>query len=295
MSTLGSSPVQAPIEGNGIAVMERPPAVELHAMIVDGGDDRGGEDVGANPDDALIADEPAEMPAIGPAPVDLGLPARIESLLFVAEAPVTLGELSRALDATRAEIKRALRSLEAALISAERGLRIQNDGGTVQMVTAPASADAIQRFLGRDRDKTLSRAALETLSIIAYRQPLTRPEVDDLRGVSSDGVLRTLMLRGLVEPVGRRETVGHPIEYGTTHHFLAYFGLQSLDDLPPIEAFAAHGEGQAGETDGMSEGDDDMGDDEMGAENMGGRNGEGGVDDGSDDFLRSAMSPHEAA
>lgn len=157
---------------------------------------------------------------------------RLEGILFVADRPVALAELAQALEAPRDAVERALAEIDAAC--RDRGVRLQRNGGHVQMVSAPEAAEAIQRFLGLEASARLSRAALESLSIIAYRQPLTRPEIDALRGVNSDGVLRTLLARGLVEPVGRRETVGHPVEYGTTFQFLEYFGLGSLADLPPL-------------------------------------------------------------
>lgn len=158
--------------------------------------------------------------------------ALVESLLFVAQGPVGIADLARALELPRPAVMRAIDALAASLEG--RGLRVQRGEGTVRLVTAPEAAPAVQRFLGLELAAPLTRAALETLSIIAYRQPLTRPEIDDLRGVSSDGVLRTLLARGLVEPVGRRETVGLPYEYGTTYAFLDYFGLGGLDELPPL-------------------------------------------------------------
>lgn len=160
------------------------------------------------------------------------LPALIESLLFVAQGPVSLADLVRALDLPRPAIARAIDGLAACC--QDRGLRLQRGQGTVRLVTAPESASAVQRFLGLELATPLTRAALESLSIVAYRQPLTRPELDAIRGVNSDGVMRTLLARGLVEPVGRRETVGLPFEYGTTYAFLDYFGLSSLDELPPL-------------------------------------------------------------
>ena len=168
--------------------------------------------------------------AAGVAP---SLQAQVEGILFVSDRPVDLGELMRSLDATRAMVEQALDGL--ATDCAERGLRVQRNNGLVQLVSAPEVAPAIQRFLGLEDSTRLSRAALESLSIIAYRQPITRPEIDALRGVNSDGVMRTLLSRGMVEPVGQRETVGHPIEYGTTFRFLEYFGIGSLDELPPLE------------------------------------------------------------
>lgn len=161
--------------------------------------------------------------------------ATVESLLFVADRPLALTEIARLLDVTKRTVEKAVDELGEHCVSGGRGLRLQRRNGSVQMVTSPEAADAVQRFLGIEHAAPLSRAALESLSIIAYRQPITRPELDDFRGVNSDGVLRTLIARDLVELVGRRETVGLPIEYGTTYRFLEYFGLTSLDDLPPIE------------------------------------------------------------
>lgn len=170
---------------------------------------------------------------VGLPPVELSVAAQIESLLFVADDAVAIADLVRVLELSRARILQALDALESD--ARHRGLRLQRGDNRVRLVTAPEAADIVQRFLGLEHAQRLSRAALETLSIVAYRQPLTRPEIDDLRGVSSDGVLRTLLARELIEPLGRRETVGHPVEYGTTGRFLEYFGLAALDELPPID------------------------------------------------------------
>ena len=163
----------------------------------------------------------------------LSLAARVESLLFVADAPVSIGRLAEALEVTPGQIKRALTDLEVAY--ANRGLRLQRASNRVQLVTAPEAAPYVERFLGLERRTHLSQAALETLAIIAYRQPVTRPEIEAIRGVNSDSVLRTLLSAGLIEEVGRAPTVGRPILYGTTFEFLQHFGLRSLDELPPLE------------------------------------------------------------
>jgi segregation and condensation protein B len=105
----------------------------------------------------------------------------------------------------------------------------------VQLVTAPELSETIEVFLGLETTTTLSQAALEALAIIAYKQPVTRPEVDVIRGVNSDGVLRTLLSKGLIEELGRAETPGRPIYYGTSAEFLQYFGLETLDGLPFID------------------------------------------------------------
>lgn len=164
------------------------------------------------------------------------LPALIEGLLFVTDGPVNLSSLARALDVSRSRVERGLKDLTS--LYSSRGLRLQRTNGHVQLVSAPEVADTIERYLGLEAASHLSRAALETLSIVAYRQPVTRPEIDEVRGVNSEGVLRTVIARGLVETVGRRATVGHPFEYGTTFLFLEYFGLTSLEELPPVESLA---------------------------------------------------------
>jgi segregation and condensation protein B len=180
------------------------------------------------------AAEPVVRPALAEAMPPLALTALVEAVLFVADAPVEVADLARALEASRPALEQSLAEL-ATRCDGSRGVRLQRAGGRVQLVSAPEAAAAIERFLGLEHTTRLSRAALDALSIIAYRQPVTRPEIDVLRGVDSDAVMRTLLARGLVEVVGRRETVGHPVEYGTTFLFLEYFGLTGLGDLPPIE------------------------------------------------------------
>ncbi|HEX5503769.1 MAG TPA: SMC-Scp complex subunit ScpB [Thermomicrobiales bacterium] len=173
---------------------------------------------------------PAALPGLGDA--DLPLPALCEALLFVAAAPTPLDDLARALDAPRAAVEAALAALAGQL--AGRGLQLQRHGDRYALVSAPGAARAAARFLGLSRVEHLSPAALETLAIVAYRGPVTRGEVEALRGVDSSGVLHTLAARALIESVGRRATVGTPIEYAVTPAFLRHFGLASLDDLPPL-------------------------------------------------------------
>ena len=114
-------------------------------------------------------------------------------------------------------------------------MRLQRSGNRVQLVTAPELAPSVERFLGLEARARLSRAALETLAIIAYRQPITRPKIESIRGVGSDSVLRTLLSVGLIEEVGRAPTVGRPILYSTTFEFLQHFGLRSLEELPALD------------------------------------------------------------
>jgi segregation and condensation protein B len=158
------------------------------------------------------------------------LASAIESLLLVAAEPVSFAELVAATGAARSEVLRAVACLRQRL---HGGIRVQEHAGKLQLVTAPENVEIVQRFLGAVRPAPLSRAALETLAVVAYRQPVTRTEIDSARGVDSDRALRTLLLRELVEEVGRRSAPGRPAEYGTTQQFLEYFGLSSLGELPP--------------------------------------------------------------
>lgn len=158
----------------------------------------------------------------------------LESLLFVASGPVSPARLAAALDISQAAVHELLGKLGEEYQG--RGLRLQRSGGgLVQLTSAPEASGAIERFLGLELTSRLSQAALEVLAIVAYLQPATRPQIDQLRGVNSDGALRTLLSKGLVEEVGRLETPGRPILYGTTPEFLQSFGLNALMDMPPLE------------------------------------------------------------
>lgn len=165
----------------------------------------------------------------------LSLAARVESVLFVAEEPISTHRLAEALEVTSGQIERALETLAGDYD--RRGLRLQRVDGCVQLTTAPEAAPHVERFLGLEARVHLSQAALEALAIVAYRQPITRPEVEVIRGVGSDSVLRTLLSAGLIDRIGRADAVGRPFLYGTTAEFLQHFGLQDLDELPPLEQF----------------------------------------------------------
>ncbi len=157
---------------------------------------------------------------------------RVEALLFVAPSPVKVVDLARALDVTQEEVAAALERLAA--MRADAGVVLQRQRERVQLVTAPDLAEDVERFLGLDLSTRLSSAALETLAIIAYKQPVTRAQIEAIRGVNCDGVLRSLLNKGLIEEIGRLDTVGRPILYGTTMAFLQYFGLRDLSELPPL-------------------------------------------------------------
>ena len=157
----------------------------------------------------------------------------VESLLFVAEGPVALTALARALEVETEQVDELLAQLKRDY--AERGIRVQRSRDKVQLVSAPDAAAAIEKFLGIDGTGHLSPAALETLAIIAYRQPITRPSIESVRGVNCDGVIHSLLTRELIQEVGRQETAGRPILYATTFDFLQHFGLRDVEDLPALE------------------------------------------------------------
>ena len=158
--------------------------------------------------------------------------AAIEALLFVSAEPVSPAQLAMAMNINIAVVEDGLEKLENTLRT--RGLRLQRHAGRVQLTTDPAMAELVERFLGLEATSRLSHAALEALSIIAFQQPVTRPSVDAVRGVSSDGVMKSLLAKGLIQEIGRTEGPGRPILYGTTPDFLQHFGLNSLGELPPL-------------------------------------------------------------
>jgi segregation and condensation protein B len=164
---------------------------------------------------------------------ELSLAALLEGLLFVAPEPVTPAQMGLALEMTPTQIEKGLEALEEDLRM--RGIRLQRHAGRVQLTTAPEMAELVENFLGLEATSRLSRAALETLAIIAFQQPVTRPQVDVIRGVNSDGVMKSLLSKGLLQEVGRSEGPGRPILYGTTPVFLQHFGLNSLAELPALD------------------------------------------------------------
>ncbi|MEX2247305.1 MAG: SMC-Scp complex subunit ScpB [Dehalococcoidia bacterium] len=167
---------------------------------------------------------------VDPPPPELLLHV-LEALLFVADQPVEIAALARTVGLPRAEISGALEELGT--LCRERGVRLQRTDNLVQLASAPETASYVELFLGMEHPP-LTNASLETLAIIAYRQPVTRPDIEAVRGVDCDGPIRTLMARGLIEEIGRAPVVGRPVLFGTTVRFLEYFGLEKPDDLPPL-------------------------------------------------------------
>src|SRR5438874_12475935 len=161
--------------------------------------------------------------------------AAIESLLFVSGRPLEYAELRKLLDIDEANLTDGLQTLAHHLESHERGIRLQRLGEQVQLVTAPENARYIAALLDLPMTAKLTSAALETLAVISYRQPVTRGQIEAIRGVNSDRALASLVQHGLVAEVGRAQTVGRPALFATTPEFLQQFGLTSLEQLPRIE------------------------------------------------------------
>jgi segregation and condensation protein B len=162
----------------------------------------------------------------------ISLNAQVEALLFVAPGAVGISQLATALGTTNRAVEKALDDLGQDYQN--RGVRLQRHAGRVQLTSAPEAAEVIETFLGLEATSRLSSAALEALAVIAYQQPVTRPQVDAVRGVNSDGVMKNLLHKGLIQEIGRAESPGRPILYSTTPEFLGHFGLTSLEELPPL-------------------------------------------------------------
>ncbi len=164
----------------------------------------------------------------------------IEALLFVCENPLTMKQVSEVLpEADSGEIRAALKELKEEYSDSNRGVQLFEIAGGHQFCTNPECGDYVKKLYKTRKVFRLSAPALETLAIIAYKQPVTRSEIEFIRGVNVDGVLKTLFDRDLVKEKGRKEVPGRPILFGTTEDFLQYFGLKSLQDLPALEDFAA--------------------------------------------------------
>lgn len=162
--------------------------------------------------------------------------AALEALLFVAERPLSRREIAALAGTDRETVDERLGDLEVAL--RERGIRLVTDGDRVELVTAPEGGALVARYVGADAVR-LSPASLETLAIVAYRQPVTRSAIERIRGVDSDYTVRTLLHRRLIVELGRSDAAGRPYLYGTGFEFLERFGLTSLEELPPLDVDVA--------------------------------------------------------
>jgi segregation and condensation protein B len=205
--------------------------------------DAGGAEAGA-----VVDSRPGELTEI-----------QLEALLFVAERPLARSEIAQLAGVDRETVDARIGDLQVAL--AERGIRLVESGERVELATATEAGALIARYVGADAPK-LSTPSLETLAIVAYKQPCTRATIERIRGVDSDYTLRTLLHRRLVVELGRSEAPGRPILFGTGFDFLERFGLTSLEQLPPLEAPAAER---------LFAGPDDSGDSEVEAAGGDGR------------------------
>lgn len=195
-----------------------------------------------DPEDALDAAGDDEEIATGPGPArapprsitERHLKTVIESLVFVAEKPITAVDIARVARADVRDIRRLLAELKDEFQG--RGVQLDEIAGAWQFRSSVANAPFVRELL-QAKPIRLTRAQVESLSIIAYRQPITRPEVDEIRGVDSGSAMKVLLDRGLVRHIGRREEPGRPLLYGTTSHFLEFFGLRNLRDLPMLREY----------------------------------------------------------
>ncbi|MEI7987966.1 MAG: SMC-Scp complex subunit ScpB [Chloroflexota bacterium] len=164
---------------------------------------------------------------------NLTLLSQLEALIFASPAALSANSLAKILDLPTPQIEKGLEELEAEYT--QRGFRLQHHQGRYQLTSAPEAASLIESMLGLETGGRLSNAALEALAVIAYQHSVTRPQIDAIRGVNSDGVIKSLLNKGLIEEVGRAETPGRPLLYSVTAEFLQYFGLNSVEDLPALE------------------------------------------------------------
>ena len=162
------------------------------------------------------------------------LKGRIEAILFVAGEAVSIRELAKALQTDEKEIRKEVSALKDEYDYDQRGFLLKRFGDNIQLATRPLYAQDVVRLLQPVQQQSLSQAAMETLAVVAYKQPVTRAEVEQIRGVKCDYSLQSLMNKGLIREAGRKDTIGRPILFATTDEFLSHFGLEGLDGLPPM-------------------------------------------------------------
>jgi segregation and condensation protein B len=168
----------------------------------------------------------------------LPLARRLEALLFISSRPVPAGRLAEACDCSADEAEAALDALRTEFAAGVHGIEVREVAGGYTFAVVDDCAEEVRRFTGAERPDDLTPALLETLAVVAYLEPVTRAEIAEVRGVSSEYALGALEERGLVEQKGRADTPGSPVLYGTGERFLKLFGLSSRDELPPLEEFA---------------------------------------------------------
>ena len=175
------------------------------------------------------------------------LKGRIEAILFVAGEAVSIRDLAKALQTGEAAVRTELNAIRDEYDYNQRGFLLKRFGDKVQLATRPLYAQDVLRLLQPVQQQSLSQAAMETLAVVAYKQPVTRAEVEQVRGVKCDYSLQSLTNKGLIKEVGRKDTIGRPILFGTTDEFLSHFGLEGLEFLPPLPENPAESEETAEE------------------------------------------------
>lgn len=198
---------------------------------------------------------------------EMNLCGVIEAILFVAGEPVLIKDIQRNLNASELDVMRAIDKLAADFEEQKRGISLHRFGGHIQLSTRAEYAPYVEQMLQPVQRQSLSSAALETLAVIAYRQPVTRLDVEMVRGVKCDYSIQSLVNKNLIEEVGRKETIGRPILYGTTDAFLSHFGLSSVSDLPePIALMALEEKKEQAEEDDTRDFVSDVGGESVGGE-----------------------------
>ena len=182
------------------------------------------------------ADEAADITA-----ADLEIRKALEAILLVVEEPVDPNTLAQVLEVPTEDIVATLRALRAEYVDAGRGFVLREVGGGWRLYTDPGAAPYVERFVLHGRSGRLSQAALETLAIVAYKQPVTRARVSEIRGVDADGAVRSLVTRGLIEEIGREQTPGQPLLYATTPAFLERLGISDVSELPTLPELVPDG------------------------------------------------------
>lgn len=171
----------------------------------------------------------------GERPLEMNeIPQIIEAVLFVAGEPVAIGDIAQALGITEMELMPVVEQMERAYEGGQRGVCLRRYGDHLQLATAPEYAAYVERLLQPVQRQTLSQAAMETLAVVAYKQPVTKAEVEQVRGVKCDYSIQSLLHKELIREVGRKEALGRPILYATTDRFLAHFGISDIRELPPL-------------------------------------------------------------
>lgn len=225
----GGAPAGLPVAARRPAIAAASPSPDVMDLDAEAG-------VDDTLDDAIddAADEGVEEAASAAGEGRVGLSGVLESLLFVAGEPVDVAAIANTLGLGPSAVEQGLAQLAEQYKEQDRGLRLQVHNGKYQLVTAPAAAPYVEAFLNLDLSAKLSSAALETLAVVAYRQPVTRAQIEAVRGVDCAAVLRSLAQRGLIEEIGRLDAAGRPILYGVTDLFMQHFGLMELGELPPL-------------------------------------------------------------